>query len=114
MKTSVGQVDFGTTLSSRRFTVKEGLDPQLDEMKHIFNGLPDFLVCASPIHVPPCVKSSPLLAKQTGIARDEMATFAQIDECTVVYFPQLGYLLAIPRDNPDDPPLRVPGLQFQA
>lgn len=36
----------------------------------------------------------------------------QIEECTVVYFPQLGYLLAIPRTDGVDPQ-PIPGLEFQ-
>jgi hypothetical protein len=50
---------------------------------------------------------------QTGIAREEMATFPDIDECSVVYFPQLGYLLATPREDPSLPPPHIPGLEFQ-
>ncbi|KNC73083.1 hypothetical protein SARC_14358, partial [Sphaeroforma arctica JP610] len=33
----------------------------------------------------------------TRVAAAEMDTYQDIPECTVVYFPQLGYLLAIPR-----------------
>lgn len=52
---------------------------------------------------------------QTTIAREEMNTHTHINECTVVYFPQLGYLLAIPRDRPMTGNDRVdlPGLEFQ-
>jgi DNA mismatch repair protein MSH5 len=111
------QVDFGASLASRRFAVMAGLDPELDEMKHTFDGLPDFLVRRPHVNE---VGFSTLsddrpgaLHIQTGIAREEMATFAHINECTVVYFPQLGYLLAIPRDSLADKPPSLPGLEFQ-
>lgn len=69
-------VDFDESSVQNRFVVKTGVDPELDQKKRTYNGLPDFM---------------------TKVAREELNSLDEnIKECNVIYLPQLGYLLAIP------------------
>lgn len=77
-------VDFDEMSLQNRFVVKANVDADLDEKKRRYNGLPDFM---------------------TLIAKEELDRLSEeITECNVIYLPQLGYLLAIPKptDGSDD------------
>ncbi|KAG1692580.1 MutS 5 [Nymphon striatum] len=77
------KVDFDESLEKSRFTVKFGVCEEIDNSKYFkhlkkrtYSGLPDLL---------------------TRVARNELDRLDQdIEECNVVYLPQLGYLLSIP------------------
>ncbi|KAL3869764.1 hypothetical protein ACJMK2_042401 [Sinanodonta woodiana] len=70
-------VDFEGSSLQRRFVVKPNVDAELDEKKRTYAGLPDFM---------------------TQVARKELEKLSEnITECIVLYLPQLGYLLAIPK-----------------
>ncbi|XP_033111357.1 mutS protein homolog 5-like [Anneissia japonica] len=70
-------VDFDESVAQNRFTVKEDVDPELDHKKRTFNSLPSLM---------------------TQVAREELNSLSSdIEECNVIYLPQLGYLLTIPR-----------------
>ncbi|KXJ15947.1 MutS protein-like 5 [Exaiptasia diaphana] len=87
-------VDFDESVEQNRFVVKPGVDPVLDEKKRTYNGLPDFM---------------------TKVAREELNKLqASITECNVIYLPQLGYLLAIPRtaDMKEEKDFEMDGLEF--
>jgi DNA mismatch repair protein MSH5 len=87
-------IDFEESASANRFVVKSGVDPDLDEKKRTYNGLPDFM---------------------TEIARQELANLSEdIQECNVIYLPQLGYLLAIPKGDSmeEEDDFEIEGLQF--
>ncbi|XP_074643458.1 mutS protein homolog 5-like [Tubulanus polymorphus] len=85
-------VDFEESAAQNRFIVKPNIDPELDERKRTYNGLPDFM---------------------TKVARAELDCLDDINECNVIYLPQLGYLLAIPFDNITDVETSsIPGLSF--
>eukprot|EP00116_Pleurobrachia_bachei_P001858 sb/3462120/ len=59
-----------------RFVVKYGIDIELDEKKRVYNGLPELM---------------------TSIAEQELADLdPRIAECSVIYLPQLGYLVSVP------------------
>ncbi|XP_062522502.1 mutS protein homolog 5-like isoform X2 [Corticium candelabrum] len=69
-------VDFEESKSQNKFVVKTGVDEELDRKKQTYNNLPDLM---------------------TDVAREELDKFgSEIEECAVVYLPQLGYLLAVP------------------
>ncbi|XP_060085682.1 mutS protein homolog 5-like [Ylistrum balloti] len=87
-------VDFEESNSQGRFVVKCGVDSELDERKRTYNGLPDFM---------------------TKVAKEELKRLSdEITECNVIYLPQLGYLLAIPKMDrmQTEADFVIPGLEF--
>ncbi|XP_013398574.1 mutS protein homolog 5 [Lingula anatina] len=86
-------VDFDESFAQNRFVVKPNVDPTLDEKKKTYNGLPDFM---------------------TTVAQEELSKLSEdILECNVIYLPQLGYLLAIPKSKfLEEKEYQVPGLDF--
>ncbi|XP_022783288.1 mutS protein homolog 5-like isoform X2 [Stylophora pistillata] len=87
-------IDFDESTEQNRFVVKPGVDPALDEKKRTYNGLPDFM---------------------TTVAREELNKLSSsITECNVIYLPQLGYLLAIPRspELKEESDFGIDGLEF--
>lgn len=79
-----------------RFVVKSGIDESLDERRRLHNGLPDLLY---------------------RVAQEEVEDLPDnMDQCTMVYVPQIGYLLAVQpwRDDLEqvEPVPQYPGLQF--
>ncbi|KAF8770879.1 MutS protein like protein [Argiope bruennichi] len=69
-------IDFEEYAKQNHFVVKPGVDSELDKMKRTYNGLPDFM---------------------TQVAYQELQDLSQdVQQCSVIYLPQLGYLLAIP------------------
>ncbi|KAJ1674554.1 hypothetical protein EV182_003046, partial [Spiromyces aspiralis] len=70
-------IDFEASVQEGRTVVKTGIDQKLDELKHVYDGLDDFL---------------------TQVARDISETLDPEvgQELVVVYFPQLGYLASLP------------------
>eukprot|EP00058_Branchiostoma_floridae_P015897 XP_002601385.1 hypothetical protein BRAFLDRAFT_103449 [Branchiostoma floridae] len=89
------KVDFEESTIHNRLVVKPHVDPELDEKKRTYNGLPDFM---------------------TRVAREELNKLdASITECNVIYLPQLGYLLAIPCTSQiikEEEKYHMPGLEF--
>lgn len=74
--------------------MKPNVDAGLDEKKRTYNGLPDFM---------------------TKVAKEELNRLDDdITECNVIYLPQIGYLLAIPKMNAlnDTENVDIPGLKF--
>ncbi|XP_066299080.1 mutS protein homolog 5-like [Branchiostoma lanceolatum] len=87
-------VDFEESTVHNRLVVKPHVDPELDEKKRTYNGLPDFM---------------------TRVAREELGKLDDsITECNVIYLPQLGYLLAIPCTSQikEEENFHMPGLEF--
>ncbi|XP_078658061.1 mutS protein homolog 5-like isoform X1 [Branchiostoma floridae x Branchiostoma belcheri] len=87
-------VDFEESTVHNRLVVKPHVDPELDEKKRTYNGLPDFM---------------------TRVAREELNRLDDsITECNVIYLPQLGYLLAIPCTSQikEEENFHMPGLEF--
>ncbi|XP_067679638.1 mutS protein homolog 5-like [Haliotis asinina] len=87
-------VDFEQSALQNHFVVKTNVDPELDEKKRTYNGLPDFM---------------------TKVAREELNRLSpDIVECNIIYLPQIGYLLAIPQTEkmkrPED--YEIEGLEF--
>ncbi|XP_055359031.1 mutS protein homolog 5 isoform X2 [Betta splendens] len=70
-------VDFESSLSENRFTIKPNVDPAIDEKKRRMMGLSDFL---------------------TDVARRELEHLdPRIPSCCVIYIPLIGFLLSVPR-----------------
>ncbi|XP_046326670.2 mutS protein homolog 5-like [Haliotis rufescens] len=87
-------VDFEQSAVQNHFVVKTNVDPQLDEKKRTYNGLPDFM---------------------TKVAREELNRLSpDIVECNIIYLPQIGYLLAIPQTGNMKRPeeYEIEGLEF--
>ncbi|XP_071511736.1 mutS protein homolog 5-like, partial [Diadema antillarum] len=87
-------VDFEESFSQNRFVVKPKVDEELDRRKRTYSTLPNLM---------------------TQVAREELKKLSEeIEECSVIYVPQLGYLLAIPCTprmlEAND--FNIPGLQF--
>ncbi|XP_052776091.1 mutS protein homolog 5-like [Mya arenaria] len=76
-------VDFQECSIQGRFVVKSGVDEQLDQKKRVFSELPEVM---------------------TKVALDELNKLEDyVTECSVLYMPQIGYLLAIPESAITDP-----------
>ncbi|XP_022087928.1 mutS protein homolog 5-like isoform X2 [Acanthaster planci] len=87
-------VDFDESTAQNRFVVKANVDADLDHRKRTYNGLPDLM---------------------TQVARDELNRLSRdVEECNVIYLPQLGYLLAIPCTPrmQKEKDFNIPGLEF--
>ncbi|XP_046851108.1 mutS protein homolog 5-like [Xenia sp. Carnegie-2017] len=87
-------VDFEDSTQQKRFIVNPGVDEHLDEKKRTYNGLPDFM---------------------TKVAQEELSKLDEsITECNILYLPQLGYLLAIPRTEEmmEEKDFEIEGLEF--
>ncbi|KAL5486410.1 hypothetical protein EMCRGX_G018880 [Ephydatia muelleri] len=87
-------IDFGESSLHNRFVVKPNIDAELDEKKQLYNGLPDLM---------------------TQVAEEELAKLPDyITQCTIIYVPQLGFLLSIPRapDMLEEKDFVLPGLEF--
>ncbi|XP_011405401.2 PREDICTED: mutS protein homolog 5 [Amphimedon queenslandica] len=66
-------VDFEESVAQNRFVVKYGVNSDLDEKKHTFDGLTDLM---------------------TKVAATELAGLdPEVKECQVIYVPQIGFLL---------------------
>lgn len=89
-------IDFDESESEDRFVVKHNVDEELDEMKRAYAGLDDLL---------------------SEVARDEVhkVPINWRKSLSVVYFPQLGYLISLPLSDymieTDD--YKVEPLEFQ-
>ncbi len=89
--------DEDASKDASRFVVKSGVDPNLDEKKRVHNGLPDLLY---------------------ELAKNEIEKLPNcMESCTMVYVPQIGYMLAVepwegmPSEE-DVAKLEFPDLQF--
>ncbi|KXS21418.1 hypothetical protein M427DRAFT_319157, partial [Gonapodya prolifera JEL478] len=82
-------VDFDDSGRNGKVQIKHGVDEELDELKRTYEGLGDLL---------------------TSIGNDVQAELP-LGDITVVYFPQLGYLIASPKTAGES--LDVEGLTFQ-
>ncbi len=72
---SLQVLDMEASERRQRFTVKSGVDASLDERRRIHNGLPDLLL---------------------SMAQEEIGDLpSYIKECSMVYVPQIGYMLSI-------------------
>lgn len=80
------------------------------EMKQTYSGLPDLMVSRSSVARAWARRESDANGQrarrwctytsyQTHVAREEMAANPRVEQCSVVYFPQLGYSVAIPRET---------------
>ncbi|XP_052239261.1 mutS protein homolog 5-like isoform X3 [Dreissena polymorpha] len=75
-------VDFPESSLQSRFVVKTGVDEQLDHKKRIFSQLPEVM---------------------SKVAQEELNKLKDfVTECSVLYIPQIGYLLAIPESGITD------------
>ncbi|GIX99700.1 mutS protein homolog 5 [Caerostris darwini] len=87
-------IDFEEYAKQNHFVVKPGVDSELDKMKRTYNGLPDFM---------------------TQVAYQELQDLhPDIQQCSVIYLPQLGYLLAIPATDEmkETKNYSIPNLRF--
>ncbi|GFQ83836.1 mutS protein homolog 5 [Trichonephila clavata] len=87
-------IDFEEYARQNHFVVKPGVDSELDKMKRTYNGLPDFM---------------------TQVAYQELQDLSQeVQQCSVIYLPQLGYLLAIPATDrmKETKDYSIPNLRF--
>ncbi|CAL8290801.1 unnamed protein product [Merluccius merluccius] len=70
-------VDFESSSTESRFTIKPNVDPAIDEKKRTMMGLSDFL---------------------TDVARKELEHLDNcFPSCCVIYIPLIGFLLSVPR-----------------
>ena len=103
------QIDFDEAVSARRIVIKPTVDEDLDRIKRTYFGLGDFLVRST------CARSCPphglgrrlLCANlrhwlhtgtQSVVAREISQTIPPsfAPSLAIVYWPQLGYLIAVP------------------
>lgn len=86
--------DVEASESRGRFTVRPGIDADLDEKRRVHNGLPDLLL---------------------RVAEEEVVDLPEcMSVCTMMYLPQIGYMLAVQpwEDELDESELEFPNLQF--
>ena len=79
------QIDFRGSAEAQRTVVKAGINPQLDNMKHQYDGMDSLL----------SEVAKELLA--------QMPKGAQFDN--VIYFPQIGYLIVVSLDRQTGEPV---------
>ncbi|KAM6967476.1 mutS protein homolog 5 [Aplochiton taeniatus] len=87
-------VDFESSVTENRFTIKPSVDPAIDEKKRRMMGLSDFL---------------------TDVARRELEHLdARIPSCCVIYIPLIGFLLSVPRlsEMVEKEDFEIEGLDF--
>ncbi|XP_077300745.1 mutS protein homolog 5-like [Arctopsyche grandis] len=87
-------IDFELTNTQGRFTVNLGIDPELDKKKQIMMGLHELM---------------------STTAKFELERLPEyVGECTMVYLPNLGYLLGVKAwsDNLNDQEKSIPNLKF--
>ncbi len=72
-------LDLDQSRSSKRLTVRAGVDPTLDELKHTYQGLGD------------------LLTKVASAQINALPAHVQIDSLSTCYLPQIGYAVVVPR-----------------
>lgn len=70
-------IDWDQSAAERRFIVKAQIDPQLDKWRELYAGLPSLL-----LNIAQSLKAS--------------LDFEHSGQMNVAYFPQLGYLIAVP------------------
>ena len=71
-------IDFEQSVEQRRTVVKPGIDDELDEMKHQYNGMEDLLAKAA-----------------RSVAQEIMGEIPQLN---AIYYPQIGFLVVVPLD----------------
>ncbi|KAG8189495.1 hypothetical protein JTE90_008457 [Oedothorax gibbosus] len=87
-------IDFDEYAKQNHFIVKPGVDSELDKMKRTYNGLPDFM---------------------TQVAYQELQDLSvDVQQCSVIYLPQLGYLLSVPATEAmkESKDYSIPNLRF--
>ncbi|KAK0535449.1 hypothetical protein OC835_002362 [Tilletia horrida] len=89
-----GIIDFDESITESRICIRSGYDEELDRWKQLYAGLPDLLNKFA-----------------TDVRPDVNPSYQEISVC---YFPQLGYLLAIPKteDMQEEVPM-LEGWDFQ-
>ena len=102
------QIDFDEAVSARRIVIKPTVDEDLDRIKRTYFGLGDFLVrstcarscprtgwagvCFAPTHAWLHTGTQSVVARE--ISQTIPPSFAP--SLAIVYWPQLGYLIAVP------------------
>lgn len=83
-------IDFEESKNQNRVVVRGNIDPQLDELRQKYFGLSDFL---------------------TNVVQEVVLEFGpgSVKSLNVLYFPQLGYLVAIPNDPGSNTPSTICG-----
>ncbi|KAI5479415.1 hypothetical protein MNV49_003559 [Pseudohyphozyma bogoriensis] len=94
-------IDWDESTLQKRVCVRSGVNPELDELRRQYDGLPSLLA-----------SRFPLSRIAADISQEVPATFA--DTLSLVYFPQLGYLIAVPYANDGNPPPEPEGWDFQS
>nr|XP_054764857.1 mutS protein homolog 5-like [Lytechinus pictus] len=87
-------VDFEESFAQKRFVVKPHVDEELDQRKRTYSTLPSLM---------------------TTVAREELDRLgSDVEECSIIYVPQLGYLLALPctKHMAETKDFTIEGLQF--
>ena len=72
-------LDIDQSKSSKRLTVRAGVDPTLDELKNNYQGLGDLLTQVASAQV------------------EALPLHVEIDSLSTVYFPMIGYAVVVPR-----------------
>ncbi|XP_039261578.2 mutS protein homolog 5-like [Styela clava] len=86
-------MDKEESVSQNRFIVQAGIDSELDEKKHLYNGLPSYL---------------------HHVALAELETFKDyISGCQIMYMRRVGYLLVLKNHQKLNPDAEIPGLEFK-
>ncbi|KAK4507319.1 hypothetical protein PRZ48_001054 [Zasmidium cellare] len=86
---SIGQaisdtIDFDESRLKRKTVVQHGIDPELDEIRRTYDGIDDLLSHA---------------AQHTA----QQVPAILVDQLNVVYFPQIGFLISVMKDEDDAP-----------
>ena len=87
-------IDFDCSRKEKRLIPKEGVDENLDELRSVYDGLDNFLV-GSPT---PRLHYFDSQYLQTEFGKEEFNKYDHelIPAIKCVYYPQIGFLLAIP------------------
>jgi len=85
-------IDFKESKAVNRIVILPGIDEELDEKKETYNGLDRFL--------------SLVADQEAGLLPDDFPPF------NIVYYPQLGYLIAIQRTETNETSPEILGVEF--
>ncbi|KAG5442481.1 MutS protein msh5, variant 2 [Clonorchis sinensis] len=88
----MNMIDFDALTTQHRFSVKQGLDPKLDEWIQTYRCLPDLL--------------SQLAEEELRKLRESIST------CGLIYFPLVGFLLKIPKTEVETPDIEMCDLSY--
>lgn len=77
-------IDFDESRSKRKTVVQRGIDEELDEIRHTYDGIDDLL-------------------SQVAAHIAEQVSANLVDHINVVYFPQIGFLISVQKEEHEAP-----------